>query len=94
MRSTRSAKQVALKRLSSSFDKSDTSDNSDNSDNPAEEMKMFKEEDIVLVEYDEPCLKQASSKKGRKAKGSKGGKQFYKIQASKKISMRMKWPKQ
>ena len=74
MLSTRSAKQVALKRLSSSFDKSDTSDNSDNSDNPAEEMKVFKEEDIVLVEYDEPCLKQASSKKGRKAKGSKGGK--------------------
>ena len=73
MRSTRSAKQVALKRLSSSFDKSDTSDNSDNSDNPEEERNVFKEEDIVLVEYDEPC-KPASSKKGRNAKGSKGGK--------------------
>ena len=70
MRSTRSAKQVALKRLSSSFeeDSFDKSDTSDNSDNPEEERTVFKEEDIVLVEYEEGC-KQASSKRGRKGKG-------------------------
>ena len=78
--STRSAKQVALKRLSSSFgdnfednfDKSDTSDNSDNSDK--EERMVFKEEDIVLVEYEEeeeePC-KQESRRRGRKGKAGK-----------------------
>ena len=72
MRSTRSAKQVALKRLSSSFeeDTSDKSDNFDNSDNPEEERKVFKEEDIVLVEYDEPC-KEPRAKRGRKTKGGK-----------------------
>ena len=72
MRSTRSAKQVALKRLSSSFeeDTSDKSDNFDNSDNPEEERKVFKEEDIVLVEYDEPC-KEPRAKRGRKAKSGK-----------------------
>ena len=74
MRSTRSAKQVALKRLSSSFeeDSFDKSDTSDNSDNPEEERTVFKEEDIVLVEYEEGC-KQASGKRGRKGKG-RGGK--------------------
>ena len=74
--STRSAKQVALKRLSSSFeenfednfDKSDTSDNSDK-----EERMVFKEEDIVLVEYEEeeePC-KQENRRRGRKGKAGK-----------------------
>ena len=84
MRSTRSAKKTALKRLSSCFeedniDKSeDSSDNtsgdtSDNSDNPDDEGEVFTEEDIVLVDYDgEDLCKPTCGKRKRKAKGSRG----------------------
>ena len=70
MRSTRSAKKVALQRLSASSFEDNSYEDSDNSDSPKKERVVFKEEDIVLVEYDEPC-KQAGSKRGRKAKGGK-----------------------
>ena len=73
MRSTRSAKNAALKKLSSCFednrsykldtpDTPDTLDTLDNSDDPEEEKEVFTEKDIILVDYNEEPRKQGSRK--------------------------------
>ena len=83
MRSTRSAKNAALKKLSSCFednrsykldtpDTPDTLDTLDNSDDPEEEKEVFTEKDIILVDYNEEPRKQGSRKRGRKSKGCSG----------------------
>ena len=81
MRSVRSAKKTAIKRLSSSFESEESSsetssDNFDLSDftNADEEKPMvFNEEDIVLVDYDMPDSPEPKKNVTKRRKGTKRG---------------------
>ena len=76
MRSSRSAKKTALKRLSSSFgsdeSSSDNTSSSDNFDLPdsskADEKQglVFNEKDIILVEYPLPSSPESKKKETRR----------------------------
>ena len=81
MRSVRSAKKTAIKRLSSSFESEESSsetssDNFDLSDftNADEEKPMvFNEEDIVLVDYDMPDSPEPKKNVTKRRKAAKRG---------------------
>ena len=77
MRSARSAKKTALRRLSSSFESDESSSDNSSSENfdssNSSNAEEFNEEDIILVEYQLPSSPELKKKDKMRRKGGKRG---------------------
>ena len=77
MRSARSAKKTALRRLSSSFESDESSSDNSSSENfdssNSSNADEFNEEDIILVEYQLPSSPELKKKDKKRRKGGKRG---------------------